>query len=156
MNRSIAALTFASLALAAPAFAQDLGDAAAGEKVFKKCQTCHVVADADGNVLAGKGIQGPNLYGVVGRVAGSYPEFDKYGDGILELAAMGYVWTQEDLATYTKNPSKFLAETSGNKRARSNMAFKLTKDSEAADVAAYLVSLAPPADPAAEAPAVTN
>ena len=41
---------------AAPALAQDLtGDAAAGEKVFAKCQTCHSVVNEAGEKLAGKG-----------------------------------------------------------------------------------------------------
>ena len=68
-------LTAAVLALvAAPAFAQEVpsGDVAAGEKVFAKCQTCHVVANEAGEVLAGKNSKtGPNLYGLPGRVAGT-------------------------------------------------------------------------------------
>lgn len=159
MKLTVAALTFATIAFAAPTFAQDMGDAAEGEKVFKKCQSCHVVVDPDGNVLAGKaGKIGPNLYGVVGRVAGSYPDF-KYGAGIEELMTAGYVWTEADLATYTQDPTAFLKDKTGDKKARSNMAFKLNNDKDAANVAAYLVSLAPPVEGAAdgaEAPAATN
>ena len=44
--------------LAAPAFADGhsaSGDAAAGEEQFKRqCVSCHIVADADRNVLAGR------------------------------------------------------------------------------------------------------
>jgi cytochrome c len=148
MKQTLTALTLASFAFAAPAFAQDAGDAEAGAKVFNKCQTCHVVADADGNVLAGKGGRiGPNLYGVVGRVAGSYPDF-RYGKGIEELMATGYVWTEADVATYTQDPTKFLAEKTGDKKAKSSMAFKLGNAKDSANVAAYLVSLAPPVEPA--------
>ncbi len=70
MKLTLTALSFAALALTAPAFAQDAsGDAAAGEKVFAKCQTCHVIADADGTVLGGKNAKvGPNLYGLPGAL----------------------------------------------------------------------------------------
>ena len=41
-----------------------MGDLAHGEKVFKKCSACHMIA-ADG-----KNKIGPNLWGVIGRKAG--------------------------------------------------------------------------------------
>lgn len=148
-------LTAAALALASglPAFAA--GDAVAGEKVFAKCQTCHVVVNPAGEVLAGKNAKtGPNLYGVIGRVAGSYEGF-KYGAGIEELKALGYIWTEADLAIYVKDPSAFLEEKSGDGKARSKMMFKLANETDAANVAAFLATFATPVDPAA-APAVTN
>ena len=130
-----------ALVTAAPAFAA--GDVAAGEKVFAKCATCHVVQNEAGETLAGKNAKtGPNLYGVIGRVAGSYPEF-KYGAGIVELMATGYVWTEEDLAVYVLNPTKFLQEKTGDSKAKSKMAFKLAKEEDGANVAAFLASLAP-------------
>lgn len=140
MKLTLTALAFAAVA-AVPAFAA--GDAEAGKKVFNQCQTCHAVVDPDGNVLAGKNSKtGPNLYAVVGRVAGSYPEF-KYGEGILELNGTGYVWTEEDLAAYVQDPTKFLVEKTGDKKAKSKMMFKIKKAEDAANVAAFLVSLAP-------------
>ena len=152
MKLNLATVTLATALLGAPVLAQDVGNAEAGAKVFNKCQTCHIVADADGNVLAGKaGKIGPNLYGVVGRVAGSYPDF-KYGKGIELLLADGYVWTEADLAVYVMNPTKFLDERTSDPKAKSLMAFKLSKPQEGLDVAAFLVSLAPPVD-AAAAPA---
>lgn len=146
-------LTLTALALAAvtalPAFAA--GDVEAGKKVFNQCQTCHAVVDPDGNVLAGKNAKtGPNLYAVIGRVAASYPEF-KYGEGIKELGATGYVWTEEDLAVYVQDPTKFLDDKTGDKKAKSKMMFKLKKAEDAANVAAFLASLAP-APAAAPAP----
>ncbi len=140
-------LTLTAIALTAitaiPAFAA--GDAEAGAKVFNQCQTCHSVVDPDGKVLAGKGSKtGPNLYGVIGRAAASYPEF-KYGEGIKELGATGYVWTEEDLAVYVQDPTKFLDDKTGDKKAKSKMMFKLKKAEDAANVAAYLASLAPAA-----------
>lgn len=147
--------TAAVLALvAAPAFAQEAptGDAVAGEKVFAKCQTCHVVANEAGEVLAGKNSKtGPNLYGLPGRVAGSYPEF-KYGESIVALGATGFVWNEADFVAYLADPAKFLKEKLDDKGAKSKMSFKLTKEEDAKNVYAFLASLSPAAD-AAAAPA---
>ncbi len=153
MKTKLTALAFLSSVLAAPAFAA--GDAEAGAKVFNKCQTCHVVADAAGETLAGKNAKtGPNLYGVVGRAAGTYPEF-KYGESIVALGASGFTWTEADLAVYLADPAKFLKEKSGDSKAKSKMVFKLTNETEAANVAAFLAtfSAAPAAAEGEAAPA---
>lgn len=152
----------ALLATSAPAFAA--GDIASGEAVFKQCQTCHVVADPEGNVLAGRAAKtGPNLYGIVGRVAGTHPEFTKYGDDLVAAGAGGLVWDEATLVAYVQNPSNFLKETLADKSARGNMQFQVKDPQKAADVVAYIASLAPaaeaPADgtaPAEPAPAATN
>ena len=130
--------------------AQPTGDAEAGAKVFNKCQTCHVVADADGNVLAGKSSKtGPNLYGMPGRVAGTYPEF-KYGDSIVALGQTGFVWDEESFVTYVADPAAFLKEKTGDKTAKTKMSFKLPKEEDARNVYAFIASLSPaPADAAA-------
>ena len=66
-------------------------DPAAGEAGFKKCQACHVVKDADGNVLAGKtGRIGPNLFGIVGRQAGTVEKF-RYKKSIVAAGEAGLV-----------------------------------------------------------------
>jgi cytochrome c len=149
-------LTAAALALlAAPAFAQDAptGDAVAGEKVFNKCQTCHVIANEAGEALAGKaGKTGPNLYGLPGRVAGGYPDF-RYGDGIIALGASGFTWNEADFVAYVADPGKFLKEKTGDKAARSLMSFKLPKEDEARNVWAFIASLSPAAAADAAAPA---
>ncbi|MCZ8153572.1 MAG: c-type cytochrome [Rhodobacteraceae bacterium] len=146
MKTRLTAFAVLSTVLAAPAFAA--GDAEAGAKVFNKCQTCHVVANEAGEVLAGKNAKtGPNLYGVVGRAAGSYPEF-KYGESIVALGAGGYTWTEADLAVYLADPAKFLKEKLGDDKAKSKMVFKLKDEAEAANVAAFLASFS--AAPAAE------
>jgi cytochrome c len=153
MKTKLTALAFLSSVLAAPAFAA--GDAEAGAKVFNKCQTCHVVADAAGETLAGKNAKtGPNLYGIVGRAAGTYPEF-KYGESIVALGASGFTWTEADLAVYLADPAKFLKEKSGDSKAKSKMVFKLTNETEAANVAAFLAtfSAAPAAAEGEAAPA---
>lgn len=152
MKLTLTALAFAAVA-AVPAFAA--GDAEAGKKVFNQCQTCHAVVDPDGNVLAGKNAKtGPNLYAVIGRPAASEPAFlEKYGDGIKALAATGFVWTEADLATYVQDPTKFIDDVTGDKKLKSKMMFKLKKAEDAANVAAFLASLAPAPADAAAAPA---
>lgn len=131
---------------AAPAFAA--GDATKGEAVFKQCQTCHAVVDPDGNVLAGKNSKvGPNLYGIIGRPAASYPEF-KYGDGIIAAAEAGLIWDEEKIAAYVMDPTKFLDEFTGNPKLKSKMQFKLKKPEDGANIAAYLASLSPATAPA--------
>jgi cytochrome c len=153
MKTKLSALAILSSVLAAPAFAA--GDAEAGAKVFNKCQTCHVVANEAGETLAGKNAKtGPNLYGVVGRAAGTYPEF-KYGESIVALGASGFVWTEADLVTYVADPAKFLKDKLGDTKAKSKMVFKLTNETEAANVAAFLASFsaAPAAAEGEAAPA---
>ena len=131
---------------AAPAFAA--GDATKGEAVFKQCQTCHIVADGDGKLLAGKGAKiGPNLYGVFGRTAGTYEGF-KYGDSIKAAGAAGLVWDEAHFVEYVQNPATFLKTYLG-KPAVAKMAFKVKDAATAEDVYAYLAQFSP----AAAAPA---
>lgn len=79
------------------------GDAAAGEKVFKKCQTCHTTE-------AGKHKMGPSLAGVFGRTAGTVDGF-KFSD---TMAGSGIVWDDQTISDYVANPKKFMP---GNKMA---------------------------------------
>jgi cytochrome c len=117
MTRLTLALLGAAFLAAGPAFA---ADPEAGEKVFKKCQTCH-------EVKAEKNKVGPHLVGIVGRPAGAVEGF-KYSDA---MKNSGITWTEDKLAEYLKDPKGFIA---GNK-----MAFAgLKKDEEVADVIAYL------------------
>ena len=98
------------------------GDAAKGEKVFKKCKACHVVQE-------GKNKTGPSLYGVVGRAAGSIEGY-KYSKA---MAGSGLVWDAETLDAYLTNPKKYLKGT--------KMAFAgLKKEKDRADVIAYLAT----------------
>ena len=142
LTKAILIAAFAAAAIAAPARA---GDVAAGEKLFNKCKACHAITAADGTDVVKGGKVGPNLYGVIGRAVGAYPEF-KYGDGILAAGAKGLVWDEAMLTEYTKDPTKWLDANSGDPKAKSKMSFKLAKGGE--DVAAYLASVAPPPAPA--------
>ena len=136
--------------MSAPAFADGhaTGDAGAGEKVFNKCKACHMIKDADGNDIVKGGRTGPNLYGLLGRVAGS-ADF-KYGKSIVEAGEGGIAWNEEEFVKYVANPKKYLAEVTDNKRARSKMAFKLKDAEDAANVWAYIVSVGPESEAATD------
>lgn len=118
------------------------GDAEAGENVFKKCKACHSVIDAEGEVIAKGGKNGPNLYGIYTRTAGSVEDF-KYGDSIVAAGEAGLAWDEEQFVSYVADPKKFLRETLDDKKAKSKMSFKLKKEDDAANVWAYLVSVGP-------------
>lgn len=135
------------------ASAEPTGDAEAGAKVFAKCQTCHIVADADGKVLAGRNNKtGPNLYGLPGRVAGTYEGF-AYGESIVAMGQAGYAWDEEGFVAYVANPVGFLRDKTGDKGAKSKMSFKLPSEKDARNVYAFIASLSPAPEAAASAPA---
>jgi len=101
--------------------AQD-GDPAAGEKVFRQCQACHVI-DAEQNRV------GPHLVGIIGRPAGAVESF-KYSDA---MANSGIVWDEATIAEYLANPRSYVE---GNR-----MAFAgLRNEQQIADVIAYIQS----------------
>ena len=111
--KTILTAAAAVLTLAAPAFAQDItGDVEAGAKDWKKCKACHSIIDAAGETIEKGGKTGPNLFGVVGRTAGTYPDF-KYTDEMVALGEGGLVWTPEEMAKYIPNAKDYIgAKTS--------------------------------------------
>ena len=123
--------------LASPALAQE-GDPAAGEEAFRQCATCHHIVDGAGELIAGRANvrTGPNIYGVVGRQAGTYEGF-RYRPDIVAAGEAGLVWDQEKITAYLQDPGGFLTETLG-KNARSGMAFQVRDPAEAANLAAFL------------------
>lgn len=150
------ALAAVAATLAAPAFAQ--ADPENGKKLFNQCQTCHVVQNAAGEVLAGRNAKtGPNLYGVVGRQAGVVEGF-RYQASIVEAGAAGLVWDETELAAYLLNPAEYLKTRLDNPRARSGMTHRVRDEGDAADLAAFLATFsaapaeAAPADATAPAP----
>ncbi len=97
-----------------------LGDAAQGEKVFKKCAACHKLEE-------GANGTGPSLHAVVGRPVDSIAGFNYSG----KLAQAGEAWTPEVLFNFLKSPKQVAPGTS--------MGFAgLRKDTERADIIAYL------------------
>jgi len=114
--------------LATPAAALD-GNADAGKKVFAKCGVCHGIGDTKKPI-------GPNLNNVVGRTAGTQPEFlakgnAGYSKAMIAAGAAGQVWTEDQILEYITDPKK---KVPGNK-----MAFPgLPKEQDRVDVLAYI------------------
>ena len=100
-----------------------LGDKAHGEKVFKKCSACHMIASG------GKNMIGPNLWGVIGRTAGSVSDY-KYSKA---MVAYGKEWTFEEMNAYLIKPQAYIKGT--------KMAFAgLRKEKDRASVILYMNS----------------
>lgn len=148
--KTILYATMAVAALAIPALADDAGDPAKGENEFKKCKACHMIQAPDGTDVVKGGKVGPNLYGVVGRKAGTEEGF-KYSDALVKLGEAGEIWTTEDLAHYITDPNEYVEEKVGDKSLKTKMTFKLAKNQ--ADVVAFLAQNSPEAGAAPAAPA---
>jgi cytochrome c len=86
--------TFSLLALSAlgpigPAHAQD-----AGELLFNNsCRTCHTVREGDNRL-------GPNLHKIIGRQAGSLPDY-AYSSAMQQS---GITWDETTLDSFIENP----------------------------------------------------
>lgn len=130
--KTILTTAAALIALAAPAFAAD--DVAQGEKDFKKCKACHSIIDPAGEVIVKGGKTGPNLWGVVGRQAGTEPEFGKYTDAMVALGEGGLIWNAEEMA-------KYIPDAKGYIGAKTAMTPQKLKD--VTDVIAYLAQFQP-------------
>ncbi|GEN98978.1 hypothetical protein NSE01_08110 [Novosphingobium sediminis] len=103
-------------------FADMKGDAAAGEKVFTQCKTCHVIDPGVNRI-------GPSLHGIIGRKAGEVAGFS-YSSANKES---GITWTPEKLYQYLEKPMRVVPGT--------KMSFAgLPKGQDRADVIAYLTS----------------
>ena len=97
----IALLAAGIVVAAGAANAQAAGDAAEGEAVFKKCQTCHRIGEGAKNLV------GPVLTGVLGRKAGTAEGFN-YSALNKSTGENGLVWTDELLVAYLEDPNAFL------------------------------------------------
>ena len=86
--KTLITATAAMLALAAPALAE--GDAAAGEKEFRKCKSCHMIESPAGESIVKGGRVGPNLYGIIGSTAGTVEDF-RYGEALAAKGEEGLV-----------------------------------------------------------------
>ena len=120
-----------------------LGDVAKGAEVFKKCASCHNVAQGGANGI------GPNLYAVLGKKHGHAAGF-AYSDG---LVAMPGNWDFDSMDKWLASPKKYVAGT--------KMSFAgLSKASDRADIIVYLnaqgSNLPVPAAPAATPPVAAD
>jgi cytochrome c len=125
-NVKLLSFSVAGAALLASMGAALAQDAAAGEKVFAKCKICHQIGEGAKNMV------GPVLNGVVGRKAGSYPDYH-YSDA---NKGSGITWDEATLKEYLRDPK---AKVPGTK-----MVFPgLKTDDDIANVIAYLKQFGP-------------
>lgn len=110
---------------AEPAFAEvyAAADAAAGQKVFGKCKSCHSIEGKDGT--------GPHLNGVVGRMHAAIAGFN-YSPAMAAKSAEP--WSEEALFVFLKNPKEAIPGT--------KMGFAgIAKPADRANLVAYLATL---------------
>ena len=108
------------------AAALDMALVEEGEKVFRKCKSCHQVGDG------AKNRSGPILNGIVGHPAGAVDGF-RYSNVMADAGAGGLVWTEEELAAFLAKPKAYMKGT--------KMSFAgLRKDEDIAAVIEYLKS----------------
>ena len=99
------------------ASARAQADPRRGQRLYGACTACH----------AGSGSMGPDLVGVVGRKAGSRPNY-RYSPA---LRGAGFIWTPAKLRAFLRDPATTVP---GNR-----MPFGgLESDRDADDVVAYL------------------
>lgn len=133
--------------LAAPVFADGhaaTGDAVEGQRQFdRQCVACHLVRDANGDVLAGRTARtGPNLFGIAGRTIAADADF-AYGDSITRLGAAGAIWTEAAFADYVQDPTGWMRVALDDNRARGKMAYRVRNAQDAIDIFAYLATFGP-------------
>jgi cytochrome c len=109
------------LASAAGALAADIGN---GKGVFTRCAACHRLDKGGGNGI------GPNLFGVVGRKAGSKSDFS-YSTA---MKSAGFAWTPQKLDAWIAHPAQVVP---GNRMAF----FGIPNAKDRADLVAYLATL---------------
>lgn len=110
---------------AAPAL--DPAMVAHGEKVFKKCASCH-------EATVEKHRAGPHLVGIFGRPAAGSEDFKKYSKSMRKLGEEGLVWDDATMAEFLAKPRAMVKKT--------RMSFAgLKKEEDIAALLAYLHSL---------------
>ncbi|MDB4212036.1 c-type cytochrome [Ascidiaceihabitans sp.] len=78
--------------------------AKAGEKVFKKCKSCHQIGDG------AKNKSGPVLNGIFDNTAGVVDGF-KYSKVMRKAGEDGLVWSETELAAFLAKPKKYMKGT---------------------------------------------
>jgi cytochrome c len=112
-----------ALGLAWPIAARAAGDAEAGRRAFARCASCHQVGPNAHSAF------GPQLNGVLGRRAGSLPDY-RYSDA---MKRSGIVWDEQTLSAFLKSPGDLVPGT----RMRF---FGIGDEQRIADLIAYLRS----------------
>src|SRR6185436_19422509 len=80
---------------ALPQASQQTQDASGQQAFNNACRTCHMVKDGDNRL-------GPHLYKVIGRQAGSLPDYS-YSSAMKEA---DFAWDKEKLERFIANPDE--------------------------------------------------
>jgi cytochrome c len=73
-------------------------DTASGQRAFNNaCRTCHTTKEGDNRL-------GPHLYKIIGRKAGSLPDYG-YSTAMKDA---GFVWDEEKLERFIANPDELV------------------------------------------------
>lgn len=124
--KPVVIILLGAIAAAASVGAAAAEDAAAGEQVFNKCKACHQVGEGARNKV------GPVLNGIVGRKAGTYPDYSYSAAN----KNSGITWDEATLAVYLKNPKGLVPGTKKSFRG-------LNGDEDIANVIRYLAQFGP-------------
>lgn len=101
------------------------GDAAAGEKTFAKCTSCHSIEQGGANGI------GPNLFAIFGKPVGKHAAGFAYSS---DLAGHGGEWTYELMDQWLKSPKALVPGTKmsfaglGNGQDRANVMLYLLQN----------------------------
>jgi cytochrome c len=111
----------AKTALASLPAPYNTADPENGQRKFGQCRSCHSIEQGGPNMT------GPNLWGVLGRKAGTEAGYS-YSDG---LKAAGWTWDAPRLDAWIKNPRAVLPDT--------KMTFLgIKNDKDRADIIAFI------------------
>ena len=111
------------------------GDAARGETLYQQCEDCHSIDEND---------VGPMHRGVVGRLAGTVPDYD-YSPALRNAKIP---WTEENLDKWLSNPQDFIPGA--------RMFYNVKSPRDRADIIAFLRERAAVPAPGDGKPAQTS
>ncbi len=94
----IAALSGMALLASPSALSQSTEDASGQQAFNNACRTCHMAKEGDNRL-------GPNLFKVIGRKAGSLPDYN-YSSAMKEA---DFVWDEEKLDRFIASPDEVVA-----------------------------------------------
>lgn len=96
LTGALSAMAFMFAPLPALSQASQGAEDASGQQAFNNaCRTCHMVREGDNRL-------GPNLHRIVGRQAGSLPDYG-FSSAMKEA---GFVWDEDKLDRFIANPDE--------------------------------------------------
>ena len=107
------------------------GDAAKGEKAFRKCSGCHSIEEE------GRNGAGPNLWNVMNRGIAANEDY-KYSKALKAFAEENPMWTPELMDAWLTNSKKVVKRTKMN--------WKERKEANRANITAYLQTMGTPTE----------